>query len=85
MPETGLCTPEVSILELLMRRLVGVGTPRGLQGRLTAVFNTLCTLVAAVGPFQTPDPPPSPLNDEVTACFEYTNLNLGMSAFTTVS
>ena len=35
-------------LGLLMRRLIGVGTPRGLQGRLTAVFDTLCTLLAAV-------------------------------------
>ena len=73
-------------LGLLMRRLIGVGTPRGLQGRLTAVFDTLCTLWRLwTVPVRlwTPDPPPSPLTDEVTACFEYTNLNLEMSAFTT--
>ena len=32
-------------LGLLMRRLIGVGTPRGLQGRLIAVVHTLLTLI----------------------------------------
>jgi transposase len=32
-------------LGLLMRQLIGVGTPRGLQGRLHAVLATLLTLV----------------------------------------
>jgi transposase len=34
-------------LGLLMRTLVGVGTPRGLQGRLTALIATLWALVAS--------------------------------------
>jgi hypothetical protein len=32
-------------LGLLMRQLIGVGTPRGLQGRLHAVLATLLTLI----------------------------------------
>jgi transposase len=32
-------------LELLMRQLIGVGTPRGLQGRLVAALTTLITLI----------------------------------------
>lgn len=32
-------------LALLMRRLIGVGTPRGLQGRLSAVLAALLTLI----------------------------------------
>jgi transposase len=32
-------------LGLLMRQLIGVGTPRGLQGRLTAVLAGLLTLI----------------------------------------
>jgi hypothetical protein len=32
-------------LGLLMRQLIGVGTPRGLQGRLVAVLVSLLTLV----------------------------------------
>jgi len=32
-------------LGLLMRQLIGVGTPRGLQGRVTAIFGTLLTLI----------------------------------------
>jgi transposase len=32
-------------LGLLMRQLVGVGTPRGLQGRLSAVLGTLLSLI----------------------------------------
>jgi transposase len=36
-------------LGLLMRQLIGVGTPRGLQGRLLAVVATLLALVRALG------------------------------------
>jgi transposase len=36
-------------LALLMRQLIGVGTPRGLQGRLLAVVATLLALVRALG------------------------------------
>ena len=36
-------------LGLLMRQLIGVGTPRGLQGRLTAVVATLVVLARALG------------------------------------
>jgi transposase len=32
-------------LGLLRRRLIGVGTPRGLQGRLLAVLGTLLGLI----------------------------------------
>lgn len=35
-------------LGLLMRQLIGVGTPRGLQGRLVAVFRALLTLIRAL-------------------------------------
>ena len=35
-------------LGLLMRQLIGVGTPRGLQGRLVAVLATLLVLVRAL-------------------------------------
>lgn len=34
-------------LGLLMRQLIGVGTPRGLQGRLTALLGVLLTLIGA--------------------------------------
>ena len=36
-------------LGLLMRQLIGVGTPRGLQGRLIAVVATLVVLARALG------------------------------------
>jgi transposase len=35
-------------LGLLMRQLIGVGTPRGLRGRLNAVLSTLLTLIRMV-------------------------------------
>jgi len=35
-------------LGLLMRQLIGVGTPRGLQGRLTAVVATLLALIRSL-------------------------------------
>jgi hypothetical protein len=34
-------------LGLLMRQLIGVGTPRGLQGRLVAVMTTLWVLIGS--------------------------------------
>jgi len=34
-------------LGLVMRHLIGVGTPRGLQGRLAAVLAALCALISA--------------------------------------
>jgi hypothetical protein len=36
-------------LGLLMRQLIGVGTPRGLQGRLVAALGALLTLIRALG------------------------------------
>jgi hypothetical protein len=36
-------------LGLLMRELIGVGTPRGLQGRLMAVDATLWSLIRSLG------------------------------------
>jgi hypothetical protein len=35
-------------LGLLMRQLIGVGTPRGLQGRLVAVVACLLTLIQTI-------------------------------------
>jgi transposase len=35
-------------LGLIMRHLIGVGTPRGLQGRLAAIIATVCVLMDAV-------------------------------------
>jgi hypothetical protein len=35
-------------LGLLMRQLIGVGTPRGLQGRLIAVVAALCSLIRSL-------------------------------------
>ena len=32
-------------LGLVMRHLIGIGTPRGLQGRVTAIVGTLLTLI----------------------------------------
>jgi transposase len=34
-------------LGLLMRQLIGVGTPRGLQGRILTMFGTILTLIGA--------------------------------------
>ena len=38
-------------LGLLMRKLIGVGTPRGLQGRLIAIMTALLPLSAQFGSF----------------------------------
>src|SRR3970282_1148316 len=35
-------------LGLVMRHLIGIGTPRGLQGRVAAVLTTLLVLIGAV-------------------------------------
>ena len=35
-------------LGLVMRDLIGIGTPRGLQGRLAAIITTCCVLMSAV-------------------------------------
>jgi hypothetical protein len=40
-------------LGLLMRQLIGVGTPRGLQGRLRAVLVALLTLIGLPRTFAT--------------------------------
>ena len=40
-------------LGLLMRTLFGVGTPRGLQGRVTAFLVALCLLIRRLNPFYT--------------------------------
>jgi transposase len=41
-------------LGLLMRQLIGVGTPRGLQGRLIAILGVLLTLIRSCGESLTP-------------------------------
>ena len=40
-------------LGLLMRQLIGVGTPRGLQGRLSAVVAALLALIRSLLPLAT--------------------------------
>ena len=69
-----------------MRRLIGVGTPRGLQGRL-AVITTFLELVwrlwTVPARLWTLDSRRSPLDGEATARAEYANANLPMSPFTT--
>ena len=40
-------------LGLLMRQLIGVGTPRGLQGRLSAVVAALLALIRSLWPLVT--------------------------------
>ena len=73
-------------LGLLMRRLIGVGTPRGLQGRL-AVITTFIELVwrlwTVPARLWTPDPRRSPVAGEATARAEYASVNLQMSPSTT--
>ena len=45
-------------LGLLMRQLIGVGTPRGLQGRLIAVMAGLLTLIQTLWQAVTPQRSP---------------------------
>ena len=40
-------------LGLLMRQLIGVGTPRGLQGRVTVILGVLLTLIRSCWPRMT--------------------------------
>jgi hypothetical protein len=48
-------------LGLLMRQLIGVGTPRGLQGRLVAVLAGLLTLIRTLQAAVTCHRSPAPL------------------------
>ena len=69
---------------LLMRRLIGVGTPRGLQERFAAVVGALAwRLRTAPTRIWTPDPRYSSLDDEPTTHPEYAVIDVQMRAFTT--
>ena len=57
-------------LGLMMRRLLGVGTPRGLQGRLGAVIMLLLAVRSIMRTALSYRPWPSPDFDDPTAAFE---------------
>jgi transposase len=74
-------------LGLLMRQLIGVGTPRGLQGRLIAVIAVLWTLIRARWKCVTQDQRLarylSPLERHATAISALVHVGLRDTAFTT--
>ena len=74
-------------LGLLMRRLISVGTPGGLQERLAAVVGALIALAWRLWTAPTriwpPDPRYSSLDDEPTTHPEYAVIDVRMRAFTT--
>jgi transposase len=74
-------------LGLLMRRLIGVGTPRGLQGRLIAVIATLWTLIRVRWERVTKDQRLaryiSPLDRRATAMSAVVHVGVRDTAFTT--
>ena len=74
-------------LGLLMRQLIGVGTPRGLQGRLMAVVTTLCMLIRPlwdlVGGRWQPVRPHSPMNRHLVAACEVGAIGTSEIVFTT--
>jgi transposase len=73
-------------LGLLMRRLIGVGTPRGLQGRLSAVLAALLALIGSHRELATPHEPvraASPLKHRSLASFVVAHVGARELAFTT--
>jgi transposase len=74
-------------LGLLMRQLIGVGTPRGLQGRLIAVVATLLALARALGELVTRHGRPvrlvSPLGRRSIAKAAVVNIGVRRMVFTT--
>ena len=77
-------------LGLLMRQLTGVGTPRSLQGRAAAVFDTLIGLVSALGRRLSRTWAPEPRDPANASCgspathqHEHMILNLRTAPFTT--
>ena len=77
-------------LGLLLRQLTGVGTPRSLQGRatavceaLTAALRPLWTLFAPSWPLDAHDRPDWSSMDPRTRCYEHLPINLPMGPSTT--
>ena len=74
-------------LGLLMRQLIGVGTPRGLQGRLSAVLAALLALLGALGDCASrhwrPVRQVSPLKRRLIARFGVVHIGAREMAFTT--
>ena len=56
-------------LGLLMRTLIGVGSPRGLQGRLAAILATLWPLIGAMSHRKAAMSQPRPLRRSERATF----------------
>jgi hypothetical protein len=75
-------------LGLLMRQLIGVGTPRGLQGRLSAVVATLLALIGSLRELATPHGWPvrqvSPLKRRSIASFGVMHIGARETVFTTM-
>ena len=74
-------------LELLLRWLTGVGTPRSLQGRVDALLDRLITLAVRIwtrlsDPWGD-DPPSSSFDAPVTWRHEHGTIHLRIGAFTT--
>ena len=74
-------------LGLLMRHLIGVGTPRGLQGRLVAVMATLLALTRDLWdrrtPHRCPDPHRSLLKRQEVVASAVVHFGVREMAFTT--
>jgi transposase len=74
-------------LGLLMRQLIGVGTPRGLQSRITAVLGALLTLIRDLRPHVTPHWTPARPSSTLAAVSivrsETTHIGARSIAFTT--
>ena len=74
-------------LGLLMRQLIGVGTPRGLQGRLVAAVAVLAVLIRFLSePMRRPARlarPTSPREDRLTAINLIVTGGAGETSFTT--
>ena len=74
-------------LGLLMRQLIGVGTPRGLQGRVIAVLSALLTLIRSNWKATTRHSPPerrsSPLDRRWIARYAIGHIGVREMAFTT--
>jgi len=75
-------------LGLLMRQLIGVGTPRGLQGRLRAVVAALLTLIGSLSELATRHRRPvwqvSPIDRRSIARVGVVHIGVREMAFTTV-
>jgi transposase len=70
-------------LGLLMRQLIGVGTPRGLQGRLSAVVAALLALMGLATRHERPVRPVSPLKHRSLAKFVLAHIGPRAVVFTT--